>query len=246
MEQNSNDLLSHQRTDVICAGYFIAKMVTNFSPILAVKHIVTISTFVTDTLPNTWALRWVVIDDSEREQAAKAWGFGKPAATQFVDWATRQWRAGNIGWPNVLLSLETATSLLNAFATEEVKSARLLGLGLHRQLLTRFLTESNLREESLGQVGVRESLLRNAKLAEKGRVLGYDVLQLDVSGDFDSWLRYASDDWGRARSAELGPNGLLKTYSSACECAEYATEHRLGLEPWSWFPWLVVDYEMPS
>ena len=204
--------------DFVCAGFFLVKPVNLQSPSEHLDKVVTASTYVSSTLPDTWAFSWVMMEESERETAASAWGFNEEDAKRFIDWVTEQMYAENIGWPNVLMSINVATNLLDIFNTEEVRTARLVGLGLHKEMVSAFLDKSGFNKDAFGRVGIVKCLSRNKQLPKGKRILGYDILSLDISGDLDSWLRYLLNHSSeKRRKIRSNSHGLINSYSDARE-----------------------------
>jgi hypothetical protein len=71
----------------ICGGYFVVTVASNSGPVefceickaeLPPGDIVTLSTCLTVTLPEAWALEWVKIDDEERKRRARIWAWRIP------------------------------------------------------------------------------------------------------------------------------------------------------------------------
>jgi len=62
-----------------------------------------------------WAYEWVNVTDEERRRRAQIWGLRDSDLDQFIKWTTERQRAGEIGYPSALRTLDTARDLLRRF-----------------------------------------------------------------------------------------------------------------------------------
>jgi len=142
----------------VCGGYFIVRTADSSGPVefceickakLPPGEILTMSTCLTVTLPHNWAYQWVNVTDEERRRSAQSWGLAESDLNEFMQWTTERQRAGEIGYPNVLRTLDTARELLRRFPIG-CNGWNLLGLGLRRDNAASFVAEyAPIRENEL-------------------------------------------------------------------------------------------------
>jgi hypothetical protein len=230
--------------DFICGGYYVAKIPHDYKKTeLIPDGLVAVSTCVTETLPDTWAIAWVKSSDKQRREAAQNCGLGPDQLARFIAWTTEKLdKDSQIGWPNVLLSLGTAKELVETFAVD-LTAFRLLGIGLHREQADEVIEHLRPKAPHVGEDGLLKGLRKRQPLAAGGRFLGYDLLGTEIGGSFHSWFcnGLEKDIWERCR---IRPNafGLIDTWSAALECAQYAGDRKTGAEPGKWNAWVVVNY----
>jgi hypothetical protein len=236
----------------VCGGYFIAKPASNAGPVefceickakLPPGKIITLSTCLTATLPHNWAYEWVGVTDEERKRRAEVWGLHDSDLNEFIKWATERQRAGKIGYPHTLLTLDTATDLLRRFQIKR-NGWHLLGLGLRRDSAASFVAEYAPRHENELLMVIAQAISEGNALDRSGQVIGYEVLAWEVDG-FHSWFCSLSE---KDVSDELGihpePNGLLDSYEDATKVASAAAQPHdaAPFGPVAWYPWAVVSY----
>jgi hypothetical protein len=236
----------------VCGGYSIVKTANNSGPVdfceickatLPPGEIVTMSTCLTVTLPNAWAYEWVDMADEERKRRAQIWGLGDSHLNEFIKWTTEALRAGEIGYPNAIPTLNTARDLLRRFAISN-NGSKLLGLGLRRDNAASFVAQWIPLQENEFLPAIPEAISKGLALDPSGQVIGYEVLGWEVDG-FHSWFCSLSKKDVRAElGVRTGANGLLESYDEAVKVASAAAQPH-DAAPFgsvAWYPWAVVSY----
>lgn len=238
--------------DYVCGGYFIAKPASNSGPTefcdickaeLPPGEIVTLSTCLTVTLPHDWAYEWVDYPDEERQRRAGIWGFRDSDLDEFIKWTTEKQNAGEIGYPNILLSSGTATDLLRKFGIGR-DGFNVLGLGLRRDNTSSFVAEYAPTRENELLPDFAAAVGRESALDPGGHIIGYEVLGWEVDG-FHSWFcSLPEKDISHELGIYPGPNGLLESYDDAVRVAKAALQPH-DAAPFgsvAWYPWAIVSY----
>lgn len=238
--------------EYVCGGYYIVKTASNSGPVefceickakLPPGEIVTVSTCLTVTLPHTWAYEWIDMTDDERKQSGQIWGLRHSDLEQFIKWTTERQRAGEIGWPNQLRTLDTARELLRRFPISR-NGWRLLGLGLRRNNATSFVAPYAPKLENESPPSIAEAIGTGVALAPSGHIIGYEVLAWEVDG-FHSWFCSLSEkDVSQELAISPGSDGLLESYDDAVRVAAAAVRPHDAAPFGSidWYPWAVVNY----
>jgi hypothetical protein len=235
----------------VCGGYFIVKPASNSSPVefceickanLPPGDIITLSTCLTVTLPHTWAYEWVDQADDKRKRAGQIWGLQDSDLDEFIKWTTERQGAGEIGYPNILTTLDTARELLRKFPICR-DGWNLLGLGLRRDIAASYVAEYLPTRENEFLPEIAEAISRGSSLDPTGRIIGYEVLGWEI--DFHSWFCSLSEkDVSQELGIRPGSDGLLKSYDDALKVASAAVRPH-DAAPFgsiSWFPWAIVTY----
>jgi hypothetical protein len=238
--------------EYLCGGYFISRAASGSGPVefceickakLPQGEIVTLSTCLTVTLPHNWAYEWVNVTDEERRRRAEIWGLRDSDLNEFIKWTTERQSAGEIGYPNALLTLDSARDLLRRFPINR-NGWKLLGLGLRRDNAARFVAEYAPSRENELLPDIAEAISRELALDPTGHVIGYEVLAWEVDG-FHSWFCSLSEkDVSRELGIRPGLDGLLESYDNAVKVASAAVQPH-DAAPFgsvAWYPWAVVSY----
>jgi hypothetical protein len=236
----------------VCGGYFIVKAANNSGPVefceickanLPAGDIVTLSACLTVTLPHNWAYEWVDTSDEERKRRGQIWGLRNSHLNEFIEWTTERQRAGEIGYPNALLTLDTARELLRRFPIIP-NGWKLLGLGLRRDNAASYVAEWGPLKENESLPSVAEAISKEFALDPSGNVIGYEVLGWEVDG-FHSWFCSRSEkDVCKELGVRPGSNGLFESYDDAVKIANAAVRPH-DAAPFgsiAWYPWVVVSY----
>jgi len=235
----------------VCVGYFIVKPASNSSPIefceickanLPPGEIITLSTCLTATLPYTWAYGWVNQDDDRRRRSGQIWGLKDSELDEFIKWTTERQRAGEIGYPNILPTLDTARELLRKFPICR-DGWNLLGLGLRRDIAASYVAEYLPTRENELLPEIAKAISSGSSLDPTGHIIGYEVLGWEI--DFHSWFcSLPEKDVSEELGIRPGSDGLLKSYDDASKVASAAGRPHDGapFRSVAWFPWAVVAY----
>ena len=236
----------------VCGCYFIVKPTSNSGAVdfceickanLPPGETVTLSTCLTVTLPHNWAYEWVACAAEERQDRGRIWGLPDSDLNEFIKWTTAKQRAAEIGFPNAILTLDTARDLLRKFPISR-DGWKLLGLGFRRDQAASYVAEyASTRENELLPT-IAEAVSQSRSLDPSGHIIGYEVLGWEVDG-FHSWFCSLSKrDVSRELGIYPGRNGLLESYEDAVRIAS-AAEQPHDAAPFNtvlWHPWAIVDY----
>ena len=198
-------------------------------------------------LPDVWAISWANMPSEERAEAAARFGL-EEIVDQVLDWVTDR-VDGEIGWPNVIFSLDTAAALLARFP-EARDGSVVLELGLHESDLEVFgaaaepppLTPGG---APWGKPGVLEAVMNGDRVGTGGEVLGFELLCLDlISFSLGcSWLcNRLETEVHRAMGIRPNRHGLIDDYDAARRSIDFIRRPDTGAEPGLWLPWLLVDH----
>lgn len=227
----------------ISGGYRLVKYVKRpdyLGKDLLPENILTTSTCITGTLPDSWAITWIREENIKREEKASEFGIGKERLEKITDWVTSQVDEGKIGIPNAFYSTDDAKHFLSKFNLS-LGNLVLLGIGIHENLAKAFIESTKVQNIMDGLI---LSVEQGNKLESAGIPLGYEIYGHET-GSYHSWLcnsleKEAFDKFN------IRPNmyGLLDNYADAVKCAEFFEQPEVGAEEVPWFPWKIVKYKL--
>lgn len=236
-------------SDFISGGFYVSRFVerpTYVSHDLLPSKILSMSSCISPFLPDTWAIEWACDKPEDRLEKAKQFGLSDEIK-EVVSWVTSRFDK-EIGWPNVCYSLDTAQSLKAKFFSQ-TNDVVILGIGLHKSYVEKFINFSKPPEQKEGyapngESGVRYCIRKRNPLKE-GNVLGFEPL---VTGEHtgsleDSWLCNGLEKEAHSKlGINLNVNGFIDRLEDAHRCVEYISRDDVGAEPGLWLPWVVVRY----
>ena len=222
------------------AGFFITKKIPLpdwFNRSLLPAELLSLSTCLAPTIPDTWCLSWATKSDEKIQKIASHFALAPGPLKQLTEWVSSRFDQTHFGWPNVCLSLDAARELMKMFFAH-TPGLILAGLGIDQALAREFLDE---QLAAGGKPGVAEAIGLNQPLRPDAKPLGFDVLGYE-NGGFHSWLCNGFETQVNEKlNIQAQTLGLLKTYGEAERIAEYCNDAANGAEPVHWHPWLVTE-----
>ena len=94
----------------------------------------------------------------------------------------------------------------------------------------------------MGECGVFQCVARGEQLPPHARVIGFEVVNVDVGAIGHSWLcngleNHCADVLGIRPAA----NGLLASLDDAIRCRDEIDREEVGAEPGPWYPLLLWE-----
>jgi hypothetical protein len=235
-------------TEFVSAGFLITREVPRPSYVsaeLLPDRIISASGCIAHFIPDTWCIEWAQEAPESRLEEARGFALDSLALAKVTEWATQQFEK-SIGWPNVIMSLDSARRLFHSFLSS-LPDVKVLELVLHESMREVFCQEAEPLppqpgHSPEGRQGVHEAILKMNAPTPGGHVLGFEPLVFDGSLSC-SWL-CNSLDTVVAEALEIKPNqhGLIGTFADAYKCVEYISRDDVGAEPGLWLPWLMIDH----
>lgn len=153
--------------------------------------------------------------------------------------------AERFGWPNVWLDRASAEWFYRHYLAA-VPHIRLLAAALPAAYVDGFL-QHHAPAPGFGASGLYQLISRRIELADSGRVLGYEILGVEEGGSCHSFLcNYLEVPYRQELEVRFNDHGLIDDYSVAVHATDYTNLATTGAEPVPWYPWLVVEYALPT
>jgi hypothetical protein len=229
---------------MISGGFYVTRTISRppgLGDILLPAHLITLTSCLTEFLPDLWALDWTSCSTDERVAAVKKLGLPEELLPTLLKSATDAFNRGDLGWPCVWQSASAARAalaLLNGAPLEFV----VLELGVPKDAAAMLLAELAPRTGD-AESGFLKKLRSASSLESLSVPLGWEVLGVEDGGSFHSWLcNSIQDDASAKLNVKPGPLGLLAAEHDAAAVVELI-ESGLGAEPVPWFRGLISRIE---
>jgi hypothetical protein len=232
-----------ERTPMECewleAGFFVVsggkspERGNNLLP----PRIVTVSTCIVESYPDFWCLPWAETTTEQLLSIRESLALADSEFEDLRSWVGRAMDDGNLGWPNVFLSLGIARRFRHQFLGA-IKGSRIVGLSLAKDVAAEFV-----REEGEGGAGVSTMLTRGVPLDQSGSLLGFDVLGAEYDGGFHTFsCNGLEQDFNEKLCITVNKYGLIDDYLRAVAACEYVNRDDTRSEPVNWYPFRVDEY----
>ncbi|MEP7365365.1 MAG: hypothetical protein ABI972_19095 [Acidobacteriota bacterium] len=216
------------------------------SPELLPSHVLSASECISEFLPDCWAIEWSSETGEERSTHASHFGIAPQSLPAVISWATGEF-CKSFGWPNVFYTLEAAREARARFipGTPDVV---LIGLGLHKSLVSQFLEDAQPDAPKpgcapVGETGVYQCVKSGQHPTSGGTPRGFEMLATCYGLLTCSWLCNGLE---KVCAEQLGirpnPHGFVETFEDAMRCTNLIVLPETHAEPGLWLPWLITEY----
>ncbi len=224
-------------------GFFVRKTVArpaHSDAGLVPTQVISLSDCVSPGVPGPWTLAWSSEDRLAREEEAAAVDLDIAQLDAAIAWTTAGFDT-RVLWPNVMTSLPVAQEFVDRFLLGSV-DARIVECLLASDDHLRFAERAAPTQPNEGTIGMLTMLRGDVAPSGGGRVLGSDIVGLEVGGGLHSYL---CNDLEKDFEAKVGarPNqlGLYDDHAIARSCANSTDAEKLG-EPVPWFAVRLVEH----
>jgi len=233
-------------SDYVSGGFYITKFVERpayVSQDLLPPRILSLSSCICPFVPDLWAIGWVNATHEERLEDAQKFGLSNNLK-EVMSWVASRLDK-EIGWPNVYYSLDTAQSFRAEFLSQ-TNDVIMLGIGLHKSYIEEFMDFTKPPDQQEYAPGVESgvrSCIRKRNPLKEGDVLGFELLEIEMSSLEHSWLCNSLEGYAHAKlGINLNANGFIDRLEDAQKCVESISRGDVGAEPGLWLPWVVLRY----
>lgn len=215
------------------------------SSLLLPDQLVSMSSCLAEFLPDVWCIQWANASEAECQRGAEFFALTEDQRFELTTTVTAAF-GQELGWPNVILELETARAL--ATTSLHLPDMRILELGLHHESVATFCRNAEPKQQEgfapVGRHGIHEALLKHRRTSASGIPLGFEPLLSD-GWLSDSWLCHGLETVV-AKQLQVHPNrvGLIETIEEARSVTAFIA--RDDVAPGVWLPWLIIDHTMSA
>ena len=233
----------------ISGGYYISKYVDRppyASADLLPAKILSLSSCISEFIPDSWALSWAGDSDEVRQNSAASFGLTPEALKQVSEWTATHFD-NEVGWPNVCFRLETARLIRDRFIAAE-EPVLIFGIGLHKSLQKKFCDYAKPPEQQEGfapngETGLYHAINSISTPPENGKVLGFEPASYGYLLEC-SWLCNGLEkEIHEKLGVHPNENGYIDDFETALKCINHISLEEVGAEPGLWLPWLIVKYD---
>jgi hypothetical protein len=221
---------------LISGGFYVTRTISRpagLGDVLLPARLITLTSCLTEFLPDLWALDWTSCSTDERIAAVKKLGVPEELLPTLKNSATDALNRGDLGWPCVWQSASAARAALELVKGAPVELV-VLELGVPEDAAAMLLAELAPRTGE-AESGFLKKLISASSLEPRSVPLGWEVLGAEDGGSFHSWLcNSLHDDASAKLNVRPGPLGLLEAEDDAAAIVELI-EGGLGAEPVPWF-----------
>jgi hypothetical protein len=232
------------QANLISGGFYVTRAISRprwLGDTLLSERLVTISSCLTEFLPDLWAFDWTPFSDDERIAEVKKLGLPEEFLPVLRRSATDALNRGDLGWPCVWQSAVAAREVLaqvNGIAEEFV----VLELGVPADAAAMLLADFA-PWAGEAECGFLKKLKSASPLEARAVRLGWEVLGAEDGSSLHSWLCNSIQDEASAKlNVRPGPLGLLESEQDAQAIVELI-DNGLPAEPVPWFRGLLSRIE---
>ena len=226
-------------------GYYLVRR-GDLSPSLGSgilpSSFISVSPHISEVIPDSWILGWG--DDPASDEYRQLLGLNQSQFEELQIQFNKHFQRHEFGFPNVFLSLDLARKFFRTFS-EHLSQFCLLGVALHEENLDSFIEEHRPASD-IGEAGVRRKLRAQEPVSQSRKIRGYEVLGFDGAAFCSFVCNSLQKDYQQELEIDFNPNGLISDYDEAKLAARYTMRDDVGAEPYSWYPWLILEYSLEN
>lgn len=230
--------------ELVSGGFYITRNIARpcgLGDALLPQSLLTLSSCLTELVPDCWALEWVSCSEEERLAECAKIGLAKELLPSFLRLASDAFNRGDLGWPCVWQSSSAARAALAA-PLKLSTDFMVFELGVPREEAAKLLAELA-PPAGDGECGLLTRLKAGRSVDPRAVALGWEVLGVERGGSFHSWLCNAiHEDAAKELNIRPGALGLLSSGDDA-RAVIGLIEGGLGAEPVPWFRGLLHRIE---
>lgn len=230
--------------DYYLGGYLLLHClpVADLSNSLNGKPLLTCSTCINESLLDAWSYDWGFVDEDTfydasttlYEHLESAFGIDNHAREGIQTWVDKN--ADNIGWCGVFMHAQTAIDYKQTFF-KNVQNCYLLALYFSDSDAKKFIKRWQPQRPLDGLLGILQKLmLRQPEDANpREQLLGYDIVGLDIGGEFHSSYCHSLEETLREKFAlNLNHHGLYDAIPDWQPVIDYMNDDTTACEPVPW------------
>ncbi|PKL78039.1 MAG: hypothetical protein CVV27_04060 [Candidatus Melainabacteria bacterium HGW-Melainabacteria-1] len=226
------------------AGYFLIAARPYQLPGEPVRHLPTVSTCINASFPDEWALSWTGKSEPALQILARDYGIDAERLRAIQAWGDAAFERGDWGYPNVLMSLNSAREFYRTWLAPwpHIQDLRLLGLSLPEDQCEIALASLKPVQANQGECGLYTLLKQGLPESPGGKRLGFEILGLEIGGSLHSFYCNHLHQAYAALGLKLNQYGLLAKAADARRALEFTLAESTRAEPVPWLSFRVKEY----
>ena len=188
-----------------------------------------------DSFFDSWAISWATTEQKELEETKRAFNLTDKNVQEIQTWADKKLDEEKLGWINTFTDLKTLIEYKEKFFLSD-SNFEILSISFPESDLEEALEMTKPDELNSGEIGIYTKLKAKELDSEKVEFLGYDLIGIEISGDFHSFhchnlSNYLKDKFG----LRINEFGLIENCENWNEIMEFMNDQASGCEPVPWF-----------
>lgn len=208
------------------------------------KKLWTCSTCFNESLIDSWSYSWCCVNETTPYDAnttlldhvRATYALDDEELSQLQSWCDDKFNEDKIGWPNLFVNLNTALEYHRIYL-KQAPNCYLFALYFDEDSATRFITHHQPMGSQGGELGVCQ-ILRGRQREQPNnheQLLGYDVVGLELSGEFHSFhCHNMADDLSQRFNLTINQYGLFDPIENWQPVINYMNEDSTACEPAPW------------
>ena len=199
------------------------------------SEIYTCSRCINDSFFDSWAISWATTEKKELEETKRTFNLTDKNIEEIQVWADKKLDEEKLGWINTFSNLKTLTEYKEKFFPNN-SDFEILSISFPESDLNEALEMTRPTESNSGEIGIYSTLKNKELDLEKNEFLGYDIIGIEISGDFHS---FKCNNLAIELKDKFGPKinefGLIDNCENWKEILEFMNDQENGFEPVPWF-----------
>jgi len=206
----------------------------------------TCSTCINESLFGDWSFSWATRSYKTERKIKKEFNITDQAIESIRNWIDDKLDKKKIGWSSVFADVDTAKAYRQQFFAH-LPAVELMAIYFddrqHKKFSTNCATE--VKYGNLSLTGLADILSRKIPepCNEQELAVGFDLIGVEISGDFHSFQCQDWTDIANSFNLQLNEYGLLNDCEDWQPVLDYLNDDQNGFEP---VPWFVVKVKRVS
>lgn len=224
-------------------GYYLIQLKKVNYGSLVDREIGTCSTCLNSSLMDNFSRSWTCSKEDTID-ACQIFKIDYQTIENIQNWTDLKDIEEQTQYIEIFSSIEAAREYKNTFFAR-LNRIHLFGVYLPeseaKKLLEDFIPDS----PQSGEIGIRKIIRREEAESETGRVAGFDLIGVEMSGSFHSFQCHdLEDEFKKKFKVEFNDSGLIKNEEHWEKLVEYANDEENGCEPVPWYFAKLKEFEL--
>ena len=194
----------------------------------------TCSTCINDSFIDDWSLSWTESGKKVNDETKSSFNINEMQIINIQKWADQKFEEEKIGWISTFTDLKTLIEYKNLFFPKD--RAEILSINFPETETEELLSLFNSEESSFQEIGLSNNLKNRILENENDKTIGYDLIGIEVSGDFHSFhCHNLATELIEKFGIEINEFGLIKENNQWQEMVTFMNDENNGFSSAPWF-----------
>jgi hypothetical protein len=174
------------RVKYYIGAYYLIKLKPVDYGTIKGSEIYTCSPCINDSYFDSWAISWATTEKEDLNETKAIFNLTDEDVEKIQVWADKKLDEEKLGWINTFADLKTLTEYKEKFFPNNLEF-EILSISFPETELGKALDLTKTTESNSGEIGIYNKLKDKEIDLEKGEFLGYDIIGIEIGGDFHSF-----------------------------------------------------------